>query len=40
MKVRLPVVFRINSNQPKWMSFAEKLISEELVKRQIEKIEG
>jgi 16S rRNA C967 or C1407 C5-methylase (RsmB/RsmF family) len=36
----LPVVFRINCNQPNWMAFAEKLISEDLVKKQMEKIEG
>jgi 16S rRNA C967 or C1407 C5-methylase (RsmB/RsmF family) len=38
--MRLPVVFRINCNQPNWMAFAEKLISEDLVKKQMEKIEG
>lgn len=38
LKERLPVVFRVNCNQPNYRAFIHKLTSEDLVKW--EKLEG
>lgn len=38
MKQRLPVVFRVNPNQPNYLSFVKKLLNEDMVKE--EKFEG
>jgi hypothetical protein len=42
MKIKLPVVFRINPNQPNYLHFKNKLDSEEFMASQVkeEKQEG